>query len=86
MEEECFASASAGSTQVDHVAQVTLSPRQAAKRYGFSVQFMYDRLNSGEIHSVKVGGRRFVSVVSADRVFGVATHGDEPTRLGMSAA
>lgn len=54
---------------------VTVSPRAGARRWGCSVQFLYDRLNSGEIHSVKVGGRRFVSVASADRLFGVTDGG-----------
>jgi hypothetical protein len=55
---------------------VSLDPRRAAKRWHCSVQYLYNLLNDGSIRSVKVGGRRFVSVASGDALFGVAR--DEP--------
>jgi excisionase family DNA binding protein len=44
------------------VARVAFSPREVAEMLGIAPSTLYRYINAGEIPSLKVGGRRFISM------------------------
>lgn len=44
------------------VARVVFSPREVAEMLGIAPSTLYCYMNAGEVPSLKVGGRRFISL------------------------
>ncbi len=49
--------------------RVAVSPREAAAMLGLSVNKTYELLNSGQLRSIKLGGRRLIAMSAIDALF-----------------
>lgn len=48
------------------VVRVAFSPREVAEMLGIAPSTLYRYMNAGEIRSLKVGGRRFISMTAVN--------------------